>query len=63
MKEFDFRCDHNIDLFIKCAKDLGAKITPGTGKLFVNGKEMNISETLDLGFSSDLQKEFYDGRE
>ena len=39
MKEFDFQCDHNIDLFIKCAKDLGAKITPGTGKLFVNGKK------------------------
>ena len=63
MKEFDFQCDHNIDLFIKCAKDLGAKITPGTGKLFVNGKEMSVSEALDLGFSSDLQKEVYDGRE
>ena len=45
--------EYNSDLLIKCLEEYGAKVTPGTGKIFIDGKEISISEALML-FSPDV---------
>ena len=48
----------DIDLLYKCLKDAGAKLTPGVGKLFVDGKEVSVSEALDFGFGIAAKGDF-----
>lgn len=38
--------EFDLDLFLRCMEDAGAKITKGTGKFFVDGKETNFSDAL-----------------
>lgn len=48
----------DMDLLYKCLKDVGVKLTPGTGKIFVDGKEVTVSEALDLGFCISVKGDF-----
>ena len=40
--------DFDLDLFIRCFKEAGATITPGTGKIFVDGKEVSFEELFKV---------------
>ena len=42
--------DFDLDLFIKSFEDSGATVTKGTGRLFVDGKEVNIVDVLKSTF-------------
>lgn len=48
----------DMDLLYKYLKDVGAKLTPGTGKIFVDGKEVSVSEALDFGFGITAKGDF-----
>ena len=40
----------DLDYFLQCAKEAGIKVTPGTGKITMNGKPINIKEVLEKSF-------------
>lgn len=40
----------DLDYFLQCCKEAGIKVTPGTGKVTVNGKPINVKEVLDKSF-------------
>ena len=40
----------DLDYFLQCAKETGIKVTPGTGKIIMNGKAINIKDILDKSF-------------
>ena len=44
--------DFDLDLFIKSFEDAGATVTKGTGKILVNGKEVDIVEILKEEFGN-----------
>ncbi len=36
--------DADRALFVQCLRDAGATMTPGTGKIFVNGQEIDFDD-------------------
>lgn len=40
--------DEEIEFFIKCLEDGGAIVTPGTGKIFLNGEEITVEELFRI---------------
>ncbi len=46
MNTFDF----DLELFLNSFTEMGASITKGTGKLFVDGKETDVISALKNGF-------------
>lgn len=43
----------DLEIFLQCCKEAGAKVTkvtPGTGKVTLNGKPIDVKAVLDAGF-------------
>ena len=49
--------EFDLDLFLQSFKDMGATIKPGTGKITLNGKEIDPMEILQDVFSADKEGE------
>lgn len=42
--------EFDINALLKAFEDVGAEIRPGTGKIFINGKEIDPVEILKIYF-------------
>lgn len=40
----------DLEYFLKCCKEAGIKVTPGTGKVTMNGKPIDVKAHLDASF-------------
>lgn len=49
--------DFDLDLFLKSFKDVGAEVKPGTGKIFLNGEEIDPIEILKNTFGSEAKND------
>ena len=47
----------DLEYFLKCCKEAGIKVKPGTGKVTMNGEQINVKEVLDAAYPG-KQKEY-----
>lgn len=50
--------EFDLNLFLQSFKDMGATIKPGTGKIILNGKEIDPMKILQDVFSANSDKYF-----
>lgn len=49
--------EFDINALLKAFEDVGAEIRPGTGKMFINGKEIDPVEILKLIYFLDIDED------